>query len=71
MKAYPVYKCKRCGKIEVNGQVVTSPEEIACVAQISTHVCDISVYSSDAKYTMTDQIGIMELVGYNEFPEDK
>jgi len=72
MKAYPVYKCKRCGKIEVNGQVVTSPEEIACVAQINTHICDVSVYADgldDPNFIATEQIGIMELVGYNEIPE--
>jgi len=72
MKAHPVYKCKRCGKIEIDGQrEVTSPEEIACVEQVTTHICDVTLYTNESRsdYINYEEIGIMELVGYNEIPE--
>jgi len=71
MKANPVYKCTRCGKIIVKTDIELDPDELSCVEHISTHVCDAKILVNDpydpySKYDLSDQIGIIKLVGYDE-----
>jgi len=69
MKAHLVYKCTRCGEIIVMTDTLLDVDEIACVENIKTHVCDVGVFISPEKppsYKVVDQVGIIKLVGYNE-----
>lgn len=71
MKAKPVYKCTRCGKIVVKNEIQLDPDELSCVENISTHVCDIAFWMDEEgdEYASNDQIGIIKLVGYDEVTE--
>lgn len=69
MKANPVYKCTRCGKTVVKDEIQLDPDELSCVENISTHVCDTTFWMDGVEYVSGDQIGIIKLVGYNEVVE--
>ncbi len=69
MKANPVYKCERCGEIIIHDDYEFSAEELECVDNVKTHICDINTYLEEGEYHSGAQIGIITLVGYNEVPE--
>ena len=70
MKANPVYKCKRCGEIIIKADIQLEADELSCAETISTHICDVRVWIDKDKindsYSSSHDVGIIELVGYNE-----
>lgn len=68
MKANPVYKCTRCGEIIIKRAIELESDELSCVENISTHICDtLALLNADnGKTIFGDEVGIIKLVGYNE-----
>jgi len=60
----PVYRCKRCGDIFTDGSYFVKSGENAGVPQKVAHICNVYVFEEDnSEYK---EIGIAELVGYDE-----
>jgi len=73
MKVCPVYKCDRCGEIIVMDDVLLDVDEISCVENVNTHVCDVGVFITPhitPGYQTADAVGIIRLVGYDEVQEN-